>query len=321
MRRSGVTARTSAQRAGLLTALAFTALALGLAAPAASAAPVGSLTSTSSLSVAQGGTVTISGNVTPSGNCAPGSIVQLTSTPDGVTANLFPGGLGPKVATDASGNFHTSIVIPLSTPVGSYTIGVLCGPVTVPTNEILNVTAATHPPSITVSPSSTPRGGAVTIAGVVPTTGASLCPGADTAQLTSTLFPAGLGPQVTRSATGAFSTSYTVASTATPGTYSIGIRCGGGNVGVSTSLAVTTAAAVTTTTVAPTTTTTTATTTPVSPTTTLAPLSLLPATTTTLVPPATKSKSKSRTLRWVALAVFALVVVAAVVVIIAKRDR
>ncbi len=203
----------------------------------------------------------------------PGSIVQLTSTPNAATANLVPGGLGPKVASDANGNFHTSIVIPLATPVGSYTIGVLCGPVTVPTNEILNVTAATHPPSITVSPTSTPRGGAVTIAGVVPTTGASLCPRADTAQLTSTLFPSGLGPQVTRSATGAFTTSYTVPATATVGSYSIGIRCGGGNVGVSATLQVTAGTATTTTVPSTTTTTTTTvTTTTVSPATTLAPL-------------------------------------------------
>jgi hypothetical protein len=232
--------------------------------------------------------------------------------------------LGPKVASDANGNFHTSIVIPLSTPVGSYTIGVLCGPVTVPTNEILNVTAATHPPTISVSPTSTPKGGAVTIAGLVPTTGASFCPRADTAQLTSTaaLFPPdGVGPQVTRSATGTFTTSYTVPSTTAAGTYSIGIRCGGGNVGVTATLVVTAATATTTTTSTSTTTPSTTTTTAVVPATTVAPATTAPATTTTLAPPTAKTKSNSKTLRWIALAVFALVVIAAVVVIIAKRDR
>jgi hypothetical protein len=309
MRRSAVTGRTAARVVGLL---AFTALALGVPATAASA-----LSATTSLSAQQGGTVTISGNVTPSGTCAPGATVQITSTPVTGTVNLFPGGLGPQVATDASGNFHASVVIPVTTPVGAYSIGVRCGTTAVATNEILNVTAATHPPSITVSPTSAPAGHAVTIAGVVPTTGAAFCPAADAAQLTSTLFPSGLGPQVTRNATGGFSTSYTIPAATSPGTFSIGIRCGGANVGVTATLKVTTATATTTT--VPATTTTAAPTTTVAPV-TVAPATSVPAPTTTLLPPATtKTKSNSRTLRWVGLGVLVVVVIVGGAVVVTRR--
>lgn len=312
MRRSAITRRTSAHIVGFL---AFTVFALGVAASAA--ANAGALVNATSLSAPQGGTVTISGNVAPSGSCAPGATVQLTSTPATGTVNLFPNGLGPTVATDASGNFHASIVIPVTTPVGSYSIGVRCGTIAVSTNEILNVTTTTHPPSIAVSPTSSPRGATITISGVVPTTGAAFCPTTDTAELTSPLFPTdGIGPQLARSSAGNFTTTYTIPSTTAAGTYSIGVRCGGGDVGVTASLQVT--ASVATTTTAPSTTTTTTTTTPV---TTVAPAITLPASTTSLAPPVpTKAKPVSHTIRWIALGVLVLVVLAAVVMIIAKRD-
>jgi hypothetical protein len=59
---------------------------------------------------------------------------------------------------------------------------------------------------------------------------------------TASLFPPdGFGPSATRDASGAFSVSYRVPSTTAAGTYDIGLRCGGGNVGVTASLIVTNA--------------------------------------------------------------------------------
>jgi hypothetical protein len=102
-------------------------------------------------------------------------------------------------------------------------------------------TVAPSQPSITVSPSTAAQGDTVTIAGNVPVTGSRSCaPGAVT--LTSAdLFAAegGFGPQVPRDANGNFETTYTIPIDTPPGTYSIGMRCGGGNVGVSATLQVT----------------------------------------------------------------------------------
>jgi hypothetical protein len=96
--------------------------------------------------------------------------------------------------------------------------------------------------SVSVSPSTVPSGGTVVISGMIPTSGAQSCPPGDAAIITSTaaLFPPdGFGPRASRSATGAFRVSYTVPTSTPPGIYSIGLRCGGGNVGVHTSLRVT----------------------------------------------------------------------------------
>jgi hypothetical protein len=96
--------------------------------------------------------------------------------------------------------------------------------------------------SISVSPATVAVGGRVTISGVVPTTGSPSCAPGDTADLVSTagLFPPdGFGPQATRSSIGAFSVTYQVPISTSAGGYSIGIRCGGGNVGVSAHLTVT----------------------------------------------------------------------------------
>ena len=298
-------------------------IVLALGAPvgaAAAAASAGSLVAATSLSAPQGGTVTIAGNVSPSGTCTPGSTVQLTTTPTSGTANLFPDGLGPQLTTDASGNFHTSLVIPATAPVGSYTLGIRCGTANVATNEILTVTAHT-PPSITVSPGSIQAGNAITVTGVVPTTGASSCPSGDAVVLTSTaaLFPpSGSGPQAGRDGTGNFHTSYTVPAATAAGSYSIGVRCGGGNVGVTATLQVT-ASATTTTTTVPATTTTVA----PAPTTTVASgttTTVSPVPTTTTVPSAHgKTTSKTHSLRWVALGVLVLVLLIALVVYFVQR--
>jgi hypothetical protein len=98
------------------------------------------------------------------------------------------------------------------------------------------------PPSITVSPSTAAQGDTVTISG-----NASACsPEGNEVRLTSTvdLFPPdGFGPLLPLDANGDFETTYTIPADTPPGTYSIGLRCGGGNVGVSTTLHVTQAAA------------------------------------------------------------------------------
>lgn len=98
--------------------------------------------------------------------------------------------------------------------------------------------AAASGASISVSPSTVAAGGTVVFSGTVPISG---CPqGADVILTDAALFPPdGHGPQVPRDATGSFQTSYTVPASTPPATYSIGMRCGGGNVGVRTTLRVT----------------------------------------------------------------------------------
>jgi len=141
-----------------------------------------------------------------------------------------------------SGNFSTNCSIPTSTPFGAYSIGLRCGGSNVGISATLRVTAAPPvTPVITVSPTSAQSGESVTISGVVPPTGSRSCPSADAAQLTSTaaLFPPdGFGPQVSRDARGKFQTNYTIPTATAPGTYNIGVRCGGGNVGISATLQV-----------------------------------------------------------------------------------
>jgi hypothetical protein len=100
--------------------------------------------------------------------------------------------------------------------------------------------------SVTVAPSSTPAGGTVSFSGVVPTSGTPSCaPGDATLTRDAALFPPdGFGPQASRDASGAFQVDFQVPASTSPGTYTVGVRCGGGNVGVSTSLTVTSAPAV-----------------------------------------------------------------------------
>ena len=92
--------------------------------------------------------------------------------------------------------------------------------------------------SISVSPSVVAAGGTVHISGSVSIQG---CPQSDSAIITGIdvlLPPDGVGPSVARDAEGAFAVDYAVPSSTPPGTYQIGVRCGGGNVGVSASLTV-----------------------------------------------------------------------------------
>lgn len=93
--------------------------------------------------------------------------------------------------------------------------------------------------SISVRPKVVAAGHQVRISGSTPV---SDCPADDAAILTSTadLFPPdGIGPVVPRDSTGAFFVVYQVPTSTPAGTYQIGFRCGGGNVGVFASLRVT----------------------------------------------------------------------------------
>jgi hypothetical protein len=203
-----------------------------LVVPASMASAAASITVNPS-TVTPGDTVTISGNV-PVDACTASDPAQLTST-----ADLFPpDGFGPQAPRDASGDFTTTYAIPASIAPGTYSIGIRCGGGNVGVTADLQV-AATGTAFISVSPTTEAAGASASIAGGVPITA---CPAGETAQLTSTadLFPPdGFGPQVTRDASGNFTTSYTIPASTPPGDYSIGLRCGGGNVGVTTTLHVT----------------------------------------------------------------------------------
>jgi len=92
--------------------------------------------------------------------------------------------------------------------------------------------------SVSVSPSTVAAGGTVHISGSIPV---KKCPASDGATVTSeaALFPPdGFGPTATRDSSGDFAIDYTVPASTTPGTYTVGLRCGGGNVGVGASLTV-----------------------------------------------------------------------------------
>jgi hypothetical protein len=303
---------------GILAAMTLGVLALGGSAWALPSGPFA--TASTPLSAPQGGTVTFSGTVPLDSRCPAGAAVQLTSTSASGGTNLFPSGLGPQVNRNTSGAFTVTYVIPASTPVGSYTVGLRCDGTTVGATEIVNVTAGSHvAPSIKVTPTSALPGATVTITGVAPTTGTVFCPSGDTTQLTSTaaLFPPdGVGPQLQRSASGAFQATYVIPSTTSPGTYTVGVRCAGANLVTKTTLQV--SAPATSTTAAP------STTTPATTSLTTAPAAAAPTTASsasTTVPGSTHGKKSHSPLRWVALGLLVVVFLGAVVLVIAKRDR
>jgi hypothetical protein len=93
--------------------------------------------------------------------------------------------------------------------------------------------------SISVSPSIVSAGSPVHISGSVSPDG---CPTSDSAIPVSTasLFPPdGFGPATDRDSQGAFDLTYTVPTSTAAGSYQIGLRCGGGLVGVTATLLVT----------------------------------------------------------------------------------
>lgn len=103
-------------------------------------------------------------------------------------------------------------------------------------------TTASTRATIKVSPSSAPPTATVTISGKLPFRGPQSCPAGNAIQFTSTsaLFPPdGFGPTTMRAKDGNFSTPYRIPASTPPAAYSIGMRCGGGNVGIDATLTVT----------------------------------------------------------------------------------
>jgi hypothetical protein len=101
--------------------------------------------------------------------------------------------------------------------------------------------------TLSVAPATAPAGGTVTFSGSLSTTGTPSCAAGDPVTLTSSaaLFPGdGFGPNAQRSGTtGSFSVTYHIPTTTPTGTYVVGMRCGGGDVGITTRLTVTAGAA------------------------------------------------------------------------------
>jgi hypothetical protein len=171
--------------------------------------------------------------------------------------------------------------------------------------------AALAASTIAVSPASATQGASVTISGNVPVTGAPSCPSGASAQLTSTagLFPPdGFGPQAARDTQGNFTTSYTIPASTPAGSYEIGIRCAGGNVGVSATLQV----------IRPVTTTARPATTIAVTTTTFAP-STVPAPTTTAPP--SGAHERGSVVPWIGLGFVVGVLVASAVLLAVARRR
>jgi len=229
----------------LLVASIMVVFTLGV--PAVSALPLPGTTTTSTTtataptiavspsSASQGATVTFSGNV-PLMGCPLAEPVALAAN-----VGLFPDrGFGPQVTRDNQGNFNTTYMIPVLAPLALYTIGLRCDGGDIGGTTTLTVTASPSP-TLAVSPTTAAPGAAVTFSGNVPVVGAQACAMGDDVQLTSNapLFPAsGLGPQATRDSGGSFHATYTVPTATGLGTYTVGLRCGGGNVGVSVMLTV-----------------------------------------------------------------------------------
>jgi len=107
------------------------------------------------------------------------------------------------------------------------------------TAMLLAAPAYAAKPSISVSPSTVAAGSTVHISGSIPV---KKCPASDGATVTgeAALFPPdGFGPTATRDSSGDFALDYVVPTSTPAGTYTVGLRCGGGNVGVGASLTVT----------------------------------------------------------------------------------
>jgi hypothetical protein len=125
--------------------------------------------------------------------------------------------------------------------IGTFRRAAIAALIVIPASVLIMVAPAGAAASISVAPATSPAGKAVVFSGSVPTTGTAACPSGDPVTIVATdaLFPGGgVGPQVQRDASGNFSVSYTIPTSTPAGSYSVGMRCGGGNVGVTTTLTV-----------------------------------------------------------------------------------
>jgi len=113
--------------------VAGSATAMLVAAPAyAKSASI----SVSPSSVPPGGIVHISGSI-PVNNCAASNGATIT----GQGALFPPDGFGPTATRDANGDFAVDYTVPVSTPAGSYDVGLRCGGANVSVFATLTVTA------------------------------------------------------------------------------------------------------------------------------------------------------------------------------------
>ena len=93
--------------------------------------------------------------------------------------------------------------------------------------------------SISVSPSTVPAGGTVHISGSIPVKGCAASDGATVVAQAALFPPDGFGPTAKRDPNGDFALDYAVPTSTPAGAYTIGVRCGGANVGAAASLTVT----------------------------------------------------------------------------------
>jgi hypothetical protein len=154
------------------------------------------------------------------------------------TTSAAPVTTSPVTATPSTASPSTTALV--APPEPAPALPAPAAPVASPDTSTDPTVAAT-PPRITVSPSTADPGDQVTISGYVPMTGPHSCDGGDSPRLTSTsgLFPPdGFGPAVPQDASGNFQMTLTILTETPSGSYRIGLRCGGGNVGVSSTLQV-----------------------------------------------------------------------------------
>jgi hypothetical protein len=201
--------------------------------------------------VVAGHTVTLSGSVGSNAAASDCSSISLYSIAFGPT-NDDPAYTAASAIAKPTGSFTATITIPHSKPAGTYSIYLRCGGSPRGGGMLVVRAAPTTPPaSIRVSPSSIVAGHTVILSGSAGPSAGSECPGGVT--LISRAFVhthdfAGL-PAVfaTVKPSGAFTATNTIPRSKPAGTYTITGRCGGGNLGVSATLAVRAAASPTTT--------------------------------------------------------------------------
>jgi hypothetical protein len=240
--------------AAVLFAATVTMLTL-LAAPAwAAPATPPVVVHVSPVPVVAGRTVTMSGSVGPdaaASECSSGAVL-LYSDAFATTNDLgYMVAVYPTVKPD--GTFTATTTIPRSKPAGTYPIALRCAGATLGGATLVVRAAPTTPAAaIHVSPGSIVPGDAVTVSGSVgPDAAGSEC--ASRVTLLSKAFVhtqdfAGL-PAVFAAVKpgGAFTTATRIPRSKPAGAYTITGRCGGGNLGVSATLAIRAAAAPTTT--------------------------------------------------------------------------
>jgi hypothetical protein len=223
-----------------------------LAAPASAASPTARVAVHASPSpVTAGHTVTLSGSVGP--NAAASDCSSLILYSDAFDpANRVGYGIAVYAAAKPTGAFTATTTIPRSKTAGTFPIYLRCGGAIIGGGTLVVRPTPTAPPaSVHVRPSSVAAGDTVTVSGSVgPDSAGVECSGVtllsrafvhtyDFADVPAVF--AAVKPD------GTFTATTTIPRATPAGTYTITGRCGGGNLGVSATLAVRAAVAPTTT--------------------------------------------------------------------------